>query len=85
MSDGDSPKLATRPFLYEVVELSEQLRSVTSAWLGAVRRSVQVPLCTSGCKSEKMFGVISPPHDLLLSISIRIYNDSQSKSFAILN
>ena len=53
---------------FEVVEWSEQLRSVTSAWLGAVRRSVQVRLCTSGCKSEKMFGVISPPRDLLLSI-----------------
>ena len=53
---------------FEVVEWFEQLRSVTSAWLGAVRRSVQVRLCTSGCKSEKMFGIISPPRDLLLSI-----------------
>ena len=52
----------------EVVELSEQLRSVISAWLGAVRRSVQVRLCTSGCKSEKMFGIISPPRDMLPSI-----------------
>ena len=43
---------------FEVVEWSEQLRSVISVWLGAVRRSVQVRLCTSGCKSEKMFGVI---------------------------
>ena len=58
MSDGDSPKLATRPFLFEVVEWSEQLRSVISVWLGAVGRSVQVRLCTSGCMSEKMFGVI---------------------------
>ena len=49
----------------EVVEWSEQLRSVISVWLGAVRRSVQVLLCTSGCMSEKMFGVISPPRDLL--------------------
>ena len=57
---------ATVPF--EVVEWSEQLRSVTSAWLGAVRRRVQVRLCTSGCMSEKMFGVISPPRDLLPSI-----------------
>ena len=53
---------------YKLVEWSEQLRSVTSAWLGAVRRSVQVRLCTSGCKSEKMFGNISPPCDLLPSI-----------------
>ena len=53
---------------FEVVEWSEQLRPVTSVWLGAVRRSVQVRLCTSGCKSEKMFGVISPPRDLLPSI-----------------
>ena len=30
----------------------------TSVWLCAVRRSVQVRLCSSGCKSEKMFGVI---------------------------
>ena len=53
---------------FEVVEWSEQLRPVTSVWLGAVRRSVQVRLCTSRCKSEKMFGVISPPRDLLPSI-----------------
>ena len=56
----------------EVVEWFEQLRRVTSVWLGAVRRSVQVRLCTSGCKSEKMFGVISPPRDLLPSIIIII-------------
>ena len=55
---------------FEVVEWSEQLRPVTSVWLGAVRRSVQVRLSTSGCKSEKMFGVISPPRDLLSSIII---------------
>ena len=48
----------------EVVEWSEQLRPVTSVWIGAVRRSVRVRLCTSGCKSEKMFGIISPPRDL---------------------
>ena len=34
-SDGDSPKLVTQPFLFEVVEWSDQLRSVTSVWLGA--------------------------------------------------
>ena len=57
---------------FEVVEWSEQLRPVISVWLGAVRRSVQVRLCTSGCKSEKMFGGLSPPRDLLPSISIII-------------
>ena len=57
---------------FEVVEWSEELRSVISAWLGAVGRSVQVRLCTSGCKSEKTFGIISPPRDLLLSIKIII-------------
>ena len=36
-----------------MVEWSEQLRSVISAWLGAVRGSVQVRLYTSGCMSEK--------------------------------
>ena len=51
---------------FKVVEWSEQLISVISAWLGAVRRRVQIRLCTSGCKSEKMFGVISPLRDLLL-------------------
>ena len=39
-------------YYFEVVEWSEQLRSVTSVWLGAVFRSVQVRLCASGCKSE---------------------------------
>ena len=53
-----------------VVEWSEQLRPVISVWLGAVRRSVQVRLCTTGCKSEKMFGIISPPFDLLPLIII---------------
>ena len=53
---------------FEVVKWSEQSRPVTSGWLGAVRRSVQVRLCTSGCKSEKTIGVISPPRDLLPSI-----------------
>ena len=61
VSDGDSPKLATRPFLFEVVEWSEQLRPVTPVWLGAVRRSVQVRLCTSGCKSEKKCLVLYLP------------------------
>ena len=56
MSDGDS-KARHATISFEVVEWSEQLRSVTSVWLGGVRRSVQVQL-TSRCKSEKMFGVI---------------------------
>ena len=51
-------KVHHAPFLYEVVGWSEQLRSVTFAWLGTVRRSVQFRLCTSGCMSEKMFGII---------------------------
>ena len=41
---------------FEVVEWSEQLRSVTSAWLAAVRCSVRIRLCISGCKNE-MFGI----------------------------
>ena len=53
---------------FEVFEWSEQLRPVTSVRLGAVCRSVQVRLCTSECKSEKIFGVISPPRDLLPTI-----------------
>ena len=57
---------------FEVVEWSEQLRPVTFVWLGAVRRSVQVRLCTSECMSEKMFSVISPPRDLHPSIIITI-------------
>ena len=60
-----------------VVEWSEQLRSVTSAWLGAVRRSVRIRLCTSGFKSEKIFGNISLPHDLLLS---KIFSDGGPSS-----
>ena len=43
-----------------MVEWSRQLRSVISTWLAAVRRSVQVRLCTSGCKSEKMFVLYLP-------------------------
>ena len=53
-TDQSSP----RGYFFEVVEWSQQLRSVTSAWLGTVRRSVQVRVCTSGCKSEKKFGII---------------------------
>ena len=36
VSDGYAPKLTTRPFLFEVVKRSEQLRSVISVWLGTV-------------------------------------------------
>ena len=61
-------------FFFEMVEWSEQLRSVTTVWLGAIRHSVQIQLCTSGCKSEKMFGVISPPCDLFLSTVHQLYN-----------
>ena len=35
VSDGCALKLATRPFLFEVVEWSERLRLVISVWLGA--------------------------------------------------
>ena len=55
---GRLPKARHEAISFEVVEWSEQLRSVTSAWLGAIRRIVQVRLCTSGCKSERMFGII---------------------------
>ena len=54
----DAHQSSPRNHFFEVVEWSEQLRPVTSVWLGAVLRSVQVRLCTSGCKSEKMFGII---------------------------
>ena len=64
---------------FEVIEWSEQLRSVTSIWLGAVRRSVQVRLCTSGCKSEKLFGIISPPRDLFSSNNNN--NDNNNKHY----
>ena len=48
------------------------LHPLNTVWLGAVRRSVQVRLYTSGCESEEMFVVISPPRDLLPSIIIII-------------
>ena len=40
---------------------------MTSVRLGAVRRRVQIWLCTEQrvYEREKMFGVISPPRDLL--------------------
>ena len=40
----------------EVVEWSEQLRSVTSVWPGTVRHRVQIRLCTSRCRVRMMFG-----------------------------
>ena len=55
---------------FTVVEWSEQLKLLTSVWLGAVRRRVQIRLCTSGCegKSKKTLVHISP-QDLLLLIA----------------
>ena len=53
--------------IIEVVEWSEQLRSVTSAWHGAVYRSVQIWLCTSGCKSEMFLCVY------MISITFCVY------------
>ena len=41
VSDGDSPKLVTRPFL--LLEWSEHLRTVTSVWLGPA---------AAACKSD---------------------------------
>ena len=55
---------------FEVVEWSEQSRPVTSVWLGAIRRSVQVRLCTSGCKSGKMFGVT---HNVHIKVSHNVH------------
>ena len=47
---------------FKLVEWSEQLRPVTSVRLGAVRRSVQIRLCTermsSGCKKKLLWKCI---------------------------
>ena len=43
---------------FEVVEWSEQLRSVTSVLLEAIRRMVRIRLCVSGQKSERMFDIV---------------------------
>ena len=43
-----------------MVEWSEQLRLVTSVWLGTVRRRVQIRPCTSGCRVRRMFGIYLP-------------------------
>ena len=56
----------------EVVEWSEQLRSVTSVWLGAARRSVSSPTLHQRVYEREMFGVISPPRDLLPLIIVII-------------
>ena len=53
---------------FEVVEWSEQLRSVTSAWLGAVVVAFKSESAPAGVRVRKKFGVISPPRDLLPSI-----------------
>ena len=50
----DTHQSSPRAISFEVVEWSEQLKSV----IGPVRRSVQIRLCISVCKSEKMFGII---------------------------
>ena len=49
-----------------MVEWSEQLRSVTSVWLGTIHHRVQIRLFTSGCKSETKFGII------IMRMSIKI-------------
>ena len=62
--------------IIEVVEWSEHLRSVTSVWLGPARRSVSNPtLHQRVYEREKVFGVISPPRDLLPSIIIIIIKE----------
>ena len=38
-----------------MVEWSEQLRSVTSVWLGAVRRRVQIRLCPGGKRDKNCY------------------------------
>ena len=55
MSDGESPKLVARPFLYEVVEWSEQLRSVVSAWLGAAAVGFESDSAPAGEERENVW------------------------------
>ena len=56
----------------EVVEWSEQLRSVTSVSLGAAAAAFKSDSAPAGVRARKMFGNISPPRDLLPSIIIII-------------
>ena len=55
-----------------MVEWSEQLRSVTSVWLGAPAAAFKSDSAPAGVRARKMFGVISPPRDLLPLIIIII-------------
>ena len=47
-----------KEFLYEVVKWSEQLRSVTSVWLGAVAAAFKSDSAPAGVGARKMFGVM---------------------------
>ena len=60
MSDGDSPKFTTRHFFFEVVEWSEQLRSVTPVWLGAAAAAFKSDSAPAGvwARKKKKFGII---------------------------
>ena len=56
----EAPCLATRPLFFQLAEWSEQLRPVTSVWLGAVRRRFKSGAAlSSGCQ-RNMFGFVSP-------------------------
>ena len=63
-----------------VVEWSELFRTVTYVWLGAVRRSVQVRLFSSGCQSMKMFGIIIVVVIIIFIIIIIILNACQMET-----
>ena len=60
--------------VYEVVEWCEQLRSVTSVWLGAAAAAFKSDSAPAGVRARKknMFGVIFPSRDLLPLIIIII-------------
>ena len=73
----------TAPSQAEVTDLNCSDHSTTSKemargelWWVSIWHALKIrlydTLCTSGCKSEKMFGIISPPRDLLSSIIIII-------------
>ena len=47
-----------RAISFEVVEWSEQLRSVTSAWLGAVVVAFKSESAPAGVRVRKKFGII---------------------------
>ena len=50
VSDGYALKLTTRPFLFEVVNRSEQLRSVISVWLGTATVGLEFDSAPAGEK-----------------------------------